>query len=75
MTKGMAARAKAPVAPPTGDSPLSPGGGRQAPSFFFSRDFVANLKKKNYTLGLSPYGRATGYIFEIFQNGHIFLKF
>ena len=53
-----------------------PLGGRQAPLFFFSRDFVANLKKKNYTLGLSPYGRATGvyfwnfpkrtYIFEFF---------
>ena len=29
---------KDPVAPPTGDRPL----------FFFSSDFVANLKKKNY---------------------------
>ena len=47
-----------PVAPPTGDRGLSPLGwatgafrplgGRQAPLFFFSRDFVANLKKKNY---------------------------
>ena len=46
------ARRQAPVAPPTGDR-----------SFFFSRDFVANLKKKNYTLGLSPYGRATGVYF------------
>ena len=46
-----------PVTPPTGDRALSPLGwatgscrplgGRQAP-FFFSRDFVANLKKKNY---------------------------
>ena len=46
-----------PVAPPTGDRTLSPLGwatgacrplgGRQAPLFFFSRDFVANLKKKN----------------------------
>jgi len=33
------------------------------------------LKKKNYTSGLSPYGGATGGIFEIFQNEHIFLKF
>ena len=31
--------------------------------FFLSRNFVANLKKKNYTLGLSPYGRATGVYF------------
>ena len=46
-----------PVAPPTGDRGLSPLGwatgacrplgGRQTPFFFFSRDFVANLKK-NY---------------------------
>ena len=43
---------QAPVARPTGDR-----------AFFFSRDFVANLKKKNYTLGLSPYGRATGIYF------------
>ena len=63
----MAARAykrgEDPVAPPTGDR-----------LFFFSRDLFANLKKKNYTLGLSPMG-ATGGIFEILQNGHIFLKF
>ena len=48
---------RGPVAPPTGDRPLShlgwatgacrPLGGRQAPPFFYSRDFVANLKK-NY---------------------------
>ena len=42
-------RAHWPVAPGVGDRGLSPvGGGRQAPLFFFSRDFVANLKKKNY---------------------------
>ena len=44
--------------------PYRPGRGRHA--FFV---------KKNYILGLSPYGRATGYIFEIFENRHIFLKF
>ena len=58
MTKGMTAYGELGggdlVAPPTGDRPLSP----QAP--FFSRDLVVNLKKKNYTKGLSPYGRATG---------------
>ena len=71
MTNGMAAYGElgggdpiappgrqAPVAPEVGDRPLSPVGGRHAP--FFSRDLVANLKKKNYTKGLSPYGRATG---------------
>jgi len=52
--------------------PCRPLGGRQAP--LFSRDLVAHLKKKIYTKGMSPYGRPGG-IFEIFQNGHIFLKF
>ena len=71
--------------PPTGDRPLSPLGwatgpcrplGGDMPSFFFSRDFVANLKKKKITFETCspPIGRP-GYIFEIFQNGHIFLKF
>ena len=55
-------RGGAPVAPSTGDRPLSPVGGGEPPLFFY-RDFVANLKKKNYTLGLSPYGRATGVYF------------
>ena len=66
---------QAPVAPGVGDRPLSPVGGATGP--FFPRHLIANLKKKNYILGLSPYGRVgrPGYIFEIFQNGHIFLKF
>ena len=42
-----------PVAPGVGDRGLSPvGGGDRPPSFFLSRDFVANLKKKK--LHLSP---------------------
>ena len=44
-------------------APLSPVVGAIGPPFFFSRDFVVNLEKKNYTLGLSPYGRATGVYF------------
>ena len=49
----MAARAyiggRDPVAPPTGDRPLSPVGGATDPLLFFSAmDLVANLKKKNY---------------------------
>ena len=51
--------------------PVARWGGDRPPLFFFSRDFVANLKKK---ITLSMGGRP-GYIFEIFQNGHIFLKF
>ena len=35
-----------PVAPPTGDRVLSPLGWATGLVFFFSRDFVANLKKK-----------------------------
>ena len=74
--------ATGPPGGPTGLSPLGwatgacrPLGGRQAPLFFFSRDFVANLKKKNYISALSPPIGRPGYIFEIFQNRHIFLKF
>ena len=37
-----------PVAPGVDDRGLSPVGGAIGPLFFFSRDFVANLKKKNY---------------------------
>ena len=88
MTKEMAAyggqglyRAKGTLSPPQrATGPCRPWAGRQA--LFFARDLVANLKKK-ITLracrpmgaGLSPYGGRPGDIFEIFQNGHIFLKF
>ena len=54
--------------------PCRPLGGRQAPLFFYSRDFVANLKKKLHLNPVAPH-RATGvyfwnfpkrtYIFEI----------
>ena len=77
MTKGMAAYGDLgggdPVAPGGRQHPVARCRGDRPP--FFSRDLVANLKKKNYTKGLSPYGRTTGGIFEIIQNGHIFLKF
>ena len=71
-----------PVARRRGDRPpwrahwlVARWGGDRPPSFFFSRDFVANLKKKKLHLSpVAPIGRP-GYIFEIFQNGHIFLKF
>ena len=42
---------------------------------FFARNLVANLKKKKLHLGPVAPHRATGGSFEIFQNGHIFLKF
>ena len=53
----------------------SPEGGRQAPPFFSPGTSLQIWREKKYTLGLSPYGRATGvyfwnfpkqtYIFEI----------
>ena len=78
--KGMAARAYIgreatdPVARWRGDRPPPP-----------ARDLFANSKKKVYIWVLSPVAWAKGPlsppigrpggIFEIFQNGHIFLKF
>ena len=37
--------------PPGGPTGLSPVGGATCPPFFFSRDFVANLKKKKLHFG------------------------
>ena len=42
---------------------------------FFSRDLVANLKKKITLRACGPMGGRPGGIFEIFQNRHIFLIF
>ena len=64
------------VAPGVGDRPLSPLGGDRPPFHFFSAmDLVANLKKKKLHLGHVAPHKTTGGSFEIFQNGHIFLKF
>ena len=63
MTKGTAAMAyiggRDPVAPPTGDRPLSPLGWAIG-LFFFARDLVANLKKKITLRACRPMGGATG---------------
>ena len=56
-----------------GAYPGRPRGGATDP-LFFPRDLVANLKKKLHLGPVALWG-ATGGIFEIFQNGHIFLKF
>ena len=53
--------------------PCRPLGGNRA--FFSSRDLIANLKKKITLKACRPMGGRPGGIFEIFQNGHIFLKF
>ena len=63
-----------PVAPPTGDRGMSPLGWATGP-FFFARDLIANLKKKITLKACRPMSGQPGYIFEIFQNGHIFMKF
>ena len=71
--------------PPTGDRPLSPLGwatgpvarweGDRPPFFFTPGTSLQILKKKIYISAMSPPIGRPGYIFEIFQNGHIFLKF
>ena len=71
-----------PVAPPTGDRPCRPMGGRQAPvarlggdrPFFFQGPHCEFEEKKLHLRPVALWG-ATGGIFEIFQNEHIFLKF
>ena len=67
------------------NTPGRPMGGRQALSVIFFFKFATRSLAKKNTLGFCrpwlgrqdpcrPH-RATGGIFEIFQNGHIFLKF
>ena len=69
-------RGRGPCRPLNGrQAPVARWGGDKAPPFFFSRDFVANLKKKITLWACRPMGGRPGYIFEIFQNGRIFLKF
>ena len=83
----MAARdyigARDPVAPPIATGPCRPWGGRQAPvarwgaagPLFFCQGPRCKFEEKKLQLGpVAPIGRPDG-IFEIFQNGHIFLKF
>jgi len=52
-----------------------PSGGRQAPLFFLPGTSLQIWRKKKLHLGPVAPHRATGGSFEIFQNGHIFLKF
>ena len=66
-------RARPLVAPGGVTAHCRPLQGRHAP--FFLQGSRCKFEEKNYTKRLSPYGRATGGIFEIIQNGHIFLKF
>jgi hypothetical protein len=78
--RGMAGRPRGATGPlsrlwsrPTG----RPRGGGDRPPLHARapvRDLVTNLKKKITFRVFRPH-RATGGIFEIFQNGYIFLKF
>ena len=64
-----------PVAPQRATGPCRPRGGRQAPPFFFLQGPHCEFEEKKIILwACRPMG-ATGGIFEILQNGHIFLKF
>ena len=71
----MAARAYiGPVAPGVGDRPLSPVAGATGP-FFFQGPHCEFEQKKLHLRPVALWGGRPGGIFEIFQNGHIFLKF
>ena len=63
-----------PVAPLTGDRPLSPVGWATCP-FFFQGPRCEFEEKKLHLGPVALWGGRPGDIFEIFQNGHIFLKF
>ena len=62
--------------PPLGrQGPVARWGGDRPPSFFFLQGLCCKFEEKNtFEPCRPPIGRP-GYIFEIFQNGHIFLKF
>ena len=86
MTKGMAARAgffseflasnhKGNARHTAGEGPLSPVGGACRPPFFL-QVLRCKFEEKKITLwACRPMGGRPGGIFEIIQNGHIFLKF
>ena len=69
-------RAQGPVAPGVGDRGLSPPQQATGSPLFFSlgTSLQIYLKKITFEPCRPPIGRP-GYIFEIFQNRHIFLKF
>ena len=58
-----------------GDRPLSPIGVGGDRPLFFGQGPRCKFEEKKLHLGSVAPHTATGGIFEIFQNGHIFLKF
>ena len=70
-------RATGPCRPPGATVPVARwGGGATGPPLFFLQGLICKFEEKKITFDpcRPPIGRP-GYIFEIFQNGHIFLKF
>ena len=62
------------------EDPIAPGGrqalaGRQAPLHFFDQGPRCKFEEKITLRACRPMGGRPGGIFEIIQNGHIFLKF
>ena len=71
-TVGRAQR-RSPVGRATG--PCRPPNGRQGLFFLFSPGTSLQILKKITHWACRPMGGRPGYIFKIFQNGHIFLNF
>ena len=71
MTKGMAAKAyiggRDPVGPPTGDRPLSPVGGRQAPLLFFAQGPRCEFEKKLHLGRVALWGGDRGVFLKFFK--------
>jgi len=55
--------------------PLSPVGAATGPPFFSPGTSLQIWREKITLWACRPMGGRPGYIFKIFQNGHIFLKF
>ena len=68
--KGMATRAYI-----GREDPVAPGVGDRPPCIFFGQGPRCKFEEKKLHLGHVAPHRATGGSFEIFKNGHIFLKF
>ena len=84
MTKGMAAyggqglyRGEGPCRPwGGGQAPVARWGGDRPPFIFFGYGPRCKFEEKKFTTrACRPMGGRPGGIFEIFENGHIFLKF
>ena len=63
-TKSLEEKKRGACRPPNGrQDPVARWGGGDRPPTFFLQGLRCKFEEKNYTLGLSPYGRATGVYF------------